>query len=58
MNIGILGLGRYLPPIIRRNDHWPAAIVDAWRAHQARSLTRNAGSDDGDPRCGHAELLV
>lgn len=44
---GIWAVGTYLPPIVRRNDHWPEHIVAEWRARQQRSLTRNAGADDG-----------
>jgi 3-oxoacyl-[acyl-carrier-protein] synthase-3 len=28
---GILGIGVYLPENVRRNDYWPAAVVDRWR---------------------------
>ncbi len=38
-SVGILGLGTYLPPIIRSNDWWPEAIVDGWRARQAKRFT-------------------
>jgi 3-oxoacyl-[acyl-carrier-protein] synthase-3 len=38
-SIGILGLGTYLPPIVRGNDWWPDAIVDSWRARQAKRFT-------------------
>lgn len=29
---GILGIGTYLPEEVRRNDWWPAEVVDAWMA--------------------------
>ncbi len=38
--VGILGLGAYLPPIVRTNDHWPERIVAGWRAKQADKLAR------------------
>ena len=28
--VGILGIGKYLPPEIRRNDWWPAEVVERW----------------------------
>ncbi len=31
-NVGVLGLGLYLPPEIRRNDWWPQHVVDRWTA--------------------------
>jgi hypothetical protein len=29
--IGILGLGLYLPPLVRENDFWPPDVVATWR---------------------------
>ena len=40
MNVGILGIGTYLPPEIRKNDWWPQAMVDKWRERAARRLAR------------------
>lgn len=34
--VGILGLGVYLPPEIRRNDWWPEAVVAAWMEQRRR----------------------
>lgn len=31
---GILGLGAFLPPQIRRNDWWPDTIVEQWRTRK------------------------
>ncbi len=39
MNIGIWGLGTFLPDHIRTNDWWPSSIVDEWRHRQARRFT-------------------
>jgi 3-oxoacyl-[acyl-carrier-protein] synthase-3 len=39
-NIGILGIGAYLPPTIRRNEAWPAHIVDKWKAKKADQIIR------------------
>ncbi|HET7505699.1 MAG TPA: 3-oxoacyl-[acyl-carrier-protein] synthase III C-terminal domain-containing protein [Kofleriaceae bacterium] len=33
--VGLLGVATYLPPEIRRNDWWPAATVERWRARSA-----------------------
>ncbi len=30
MRVGIEGIGLFLPPEIRRNDHWPADVVASW----------------------------
>lgn len=29
-NVGILGIGMYLPPEVRRNDWWPESVVASW----------------------------
>jgi 3-oxoacyl-[acyl-carrier-protein] synthase III len=31
LRVGLLGVATYLPPDIRRNDWWPAALVDGWQ---------------------------
>ncbi|CAN5757092.1 ketoacyl-ACP synthase III [soil metagenome] len=33
-HVGIVGIGTYLPPEIRTNAWWPAAIVDGWMAQR------------------------
>ena len=38
-NVGIWGVGSYLPSEIRGNDWWSAAIVDEWRTRQAKRFT-------------------
>jgi 3-oxoacyl-[acyl-carrier-protein] synthase-3 len=43
--IGILGLGLYLPPEIRRNDFWPPALVESWM--QARPEPLPASTFEG-----------
>jgi 3-oxoacyl-[acyl-carrier-protein] synthase-3 len=47
-NLGILGVGVYLPPIIRKNDFWPQRTVDEWKANKAQGLTR-AQAQPEDP---------
>lgn len=36
-HVGILGLGLYLPPEIRRNDWWPEEVVAGWMSARGRS---------------------
>ncbi len=40
--VGILGLGVYLPPTIRRNDYWPPEVVEHWAREIAAALTGRA----------------
>src|SRR4051812_35696889 len=42
MNIGILGIGSFLPDQVRRNDWWPRPLVDAWRSKRINRMTRGA----------------
>lgn len=35
-NVGIYGLGTYLPDQIRRNDWWPESIIASWRQRAAK----------------------
>ena len=42
--VGILGIGTYLPPEIRRNDWWPADTVARWTAGQARGMAALRGA--------------
>ena len=46
MQIGILGIGSYLPDPVRRNDWWPKHHVDAWREKRINRMTRGAVPDD------------
>lgn len=39
-SVGILGLGTYLPPIVRKNDWWPAETVAKWSDRMALQATR------------------
>jgi len=48
MSVGIHGVGTYLPEPVRRNDWWPEAIVEQWRARARANLVRPARAD-GDP---------
>lgn len=51
MNIGILGIGTFLPPEVRRNDWWPQHVVDQWRAKTGASLVRES-NDIANPTEG------
>lgn len=37
--VGIIGLGSYLPPTVRTNDHWSADIVAGWHDRMAARAT-------------------
>jgi 3-oxoacyl-[acyl-carrier-protein] synthase-3 len=39
-SVGVLGLGLYLPNEVRRNDWWPAHIVQEWERKRRESLVR------------------
>lgn len=39
-NVGIHGVGAFLPPTVRRNDWWPEHIVEKWRARQSQNVLR------------------
>ena len=30
MGVGILGIGTYLPPTVRKNDFWPRHTIEKW----------------------------
>jgi 3-oxoacyl-[acyl-carrier-protein] synthase-3 len=46
MQVGILGIGTYLPEQVRRNDWWPTSYVEAWRQKRINRMTRGAVPDD------------
>ena len=39
-SVGILGLGTFLPPDIRTNDHWSPSTVAQWHDRMAARVTR------------------
>lgn len=45
-NVGILGLGVYLPPEVRRNDWWPEAHVARWMEARGAAAERHVMPDD------------
>lgn len=45
--VGILGLGTFLPPVVRTNDWWPAEVVARWREMMAHRATRAEEVDPG-----------
>jgi 3-oxoacyl-[acyl-carrier-protein] synthase-3 len=38
-NVGIWGLGVFLPATVRTNDWWPRSIVEGWQIRQSRRFT-------------------
>jgi 3-oxoacyl-[acyl-carrier-protein] synthase-3 len=70
-NVGIWGLGAFLPPVVRRNDWWPAPLVETWRSRRrvaeatatptskgARELLAVAARHADDPFEGARERRV
>jgi 3-oxoacyl-[acyl-carrier-protein] synthase-3 len=49
-SVGILGVGLYLPPEIRRNDWWPPEVVDGWKARPPRQPPALEGLSEGARR--------
>jgi 3-oxoacyl-[acyl-carrier-protein] synthase III len=49
MNIGIWGLGTFLPSTVRTNDWWSPSIVEGWRSRQARRFTNLTDMADLGP---------
>lgn len=45
--VGILGIGAYLPPEVRKNDWWPDSVVSTWT--ERRDLGRAKHKDDLAP---------
>jgi 3-oxoacyl-[acyl-carrier-protein] synthase-3 len=41
-NVGILGVGTYLPPDVRTNDWWPREVVERWTDRQAAPFDERA----------------
>lgn len=62
-NIGILGMGAYLPSSIRTNDWWPTDIVQKWLAdknrviNSASVMTNNWDQLPLEQRCLMAALM-
>jgi 3-oxoacyl-[acyl-carrier-protein] synthase III len=50
--VGILAVGMYVPPEVRRNDWWPPEVVAGWMAARqaARKLSVPAGLGEGASR--------
>jgi len=57
MPVGVLGVGVYLPPEVRRNDWWPGEVVARWRAGEAGGPVRPE-PDGGGPRSEGARLTL
>ena len=52
VNLGVVGIGVYLPPQIRRNDWWPAEAVARWQEAPGKSVVRARQSDEAAPTRG------
>lgn len=48
-SVGIVGLGTYLPPDVRKNDWWPESVVAKWMERRAAPLTDKVRVDPGTP---------
>ena len=60
-NIGILGIGGFLPAEVRSNAWWPSAVVDAWRERvgATRAVLGNTGAADSPaPSIGVRRVLA
>ncbi|MBX5481704.1 MAG: hypothetical protein IRZ16_07665 [Myxococcaceae bacterium] len=58
MNVGIHGVGIYLPEQVRKNDWWPESVVKRWlEERKARDLVR-ASRDPEETRSEGARLLA
>ncbi|MDB4963541.1 MAG: 3-oxoacyl-[acyl-carrier-protein] synthase [Myxococcales bacterium] len=71
-DVGILGLGLYLPPEVRRNDWWPQKVVAGWSSaagamppppqgsmsEGTRRVLRALAQQDADPFQGAVERRV
>lgn len=55
--VGILGLGTYLPPEVRRNDWWPSDVVARWSERSAARVTRGDSPDPGSLAPGERRTL-
>lgn len=54
-NVGILGIGTYLPPEVRTNDWWPKEVVAGWIEKANRSRSHR---EQGPPPKTRGERLV
>ena len=53
-NVGILGIGVYLPEEVRTNDWWPKEVVDKWRVRADASAIR---AHKADPRAASEGVM-
>ncbi|MBI5508023.1 MAG: hypothetical protein HY903_04650 [Deltaproteobacteria bacterium] len=57
MNVGILGIGVYLPDEIRTNEWWPKAVVEKWAKKNSELLPEGGPPphlSEGERRCMEA----
>ncbi len=48
-SVGVLGVGTYLPPDVRKNDWWPESVVAKWREKRAAPLTDKVHAEPSTP---------
>jgi 3-oxoacyl-[acyl-carrier-protein] synthase-3 len=56
INVGILGVGAYLPPEVRRNDWWPPSTVAKWQKRASRLMARGIDSTQATTEGARAVL--
>lgn len=56
-SLGVLGLGASLPEQVRRNQDWPAELVEQWRAQRTWSPERAQSVIDAASHDGAARVL-
>ncbi len=55
---GILGIGTYIPPIVRTNEWWSAEHVTRWREQMAHRATRAEASSPAEHTSGAMATLA
>jgi 3-oxoacyl-[acyl-carrier-protein] synthase-3 len=55
---GILGVGVYLPPEIRKNDWWPEHLIRQWVEKERSNLARGAQDSEDPPTEGAMRTLM
>jgi 3-oxoacyl-[acyl-carrier-protein] synthase-3 len=49
LNVGVWGIGMFLPTAVRTNDWWPTSITDDWRIRVARRFSNLEGAGELTP---------
>src|SRR4051794_8806976 len=56
-NIGVLGVGAYMPEEVRTNDWWKPEVIDRWRAKLDGFFQRVERVVEGVPTPGEKQTL-